>query len=358
MIKNRDTVQDEALAAIKRNRRCTVGVSMGVGKTLIGLLDMSNKIGRFLVVAPKKSIFATWKQEAEKHNLEYLLANITFSTYVGLHKHNLNDYDKLYLDECHSLTEANAIVLRNFNGDVLGLTGTPPKAGDKKMYVDMFCPVVYEYIVDNAVGDKILNDYKIYVHYVHLDKRNNVRVELKGRKPFYTSEVNNYDYISSKIITSDSPQQQQFLRIMRMKQMQAYASKEEKAKELLKNIKEKCLVFANTKEQADRLCSYSYHSGNTESETNLELFKKGVITKMSCVLQLNEGVNIPGLRTSIILHAYGNERKFTQRLGRCLRLPVNETAIVHLLCHKETIDEQWIHKALQDLDDSKIIYVE
>ena len=57
----------------------------------------------------------------------------------------------------------------------------------------------------------------------------------------------------------------------------------------LKVLKDKCILFANTQAQADRLCDYSYHSQNPDSERNLELFKEGTIDKLSSVLQLNEG---------------------------------------------------------------------
>ena len=73
-------------------------------------------------------------------------------------------------------------------------------------------------------------------------------------------------------------------------------------------------------------------------------------------MQLNEGVNIPELRSGIIMHSYGNERKTAQRIGRLLRLNPDETAIIHILCYKNTIDEKWIDESLKDLDQTKIKY--
>ena len=49
--------------------------------------------------------------------------------------------------------------------------------------------------------------------------------------------------------------------------------------------------------------------------------------------QLSEGINIPNLRVGIIWHAFGNERKAAQRIGRLLRLNPDETATVHLLMY-------------------------
>ena len=84
------------------------------------------------------------------------------------------------------------------------------------------------------------------------------------------------------------------------------------------------------------------------------MFKSGQINKLSCVLQLSEGINIPELRQCIILHAYGNERKASQRIGRCLRLAVDETAVIHILCYMDTIDEKWVTEALSGFVQSKI----
>ena len=76
------------------------------------------------------------------------------------------------------------------------------------------------------------------------------------------------------------------------------------------------------------------------------------------MLQLNEGVNILDLKQGIIMHAYGNERKSAQRLGRLLRLNPNETSIVHILCYKDTIDTTWVKKALEQYDQTKIKWIE
>jgi superfamily II DNA or RNA helicase len=75
------------------------------------------------------------------------------------------------------------------------------------------------------------------------------------------------------------------------------------------------------------------------------------------VLQLNEGVNIPNLKEGIIMHAYGNERKTAQRLGRLLRLNPNDTSTINILCYANTVDENWVAQALEDFDQSKINYV-
>ena len=101
----------------------------------------------FLVVAPKLSIFTTWKEEAIKFNFEYLLDHITFTTYRSLDKQT-TAYDCVYLDECHNLLFSSENYLLFYPGKILGLTGTPPRHAnsEKGKMVSTYCPVVYIYI--------------------------------------------------------------------------------------------------------------------------------------------------------------------------------------------------------------------
>ena len=354
----RDEIQEEALRATEGRRRCSVVLGTGVGKTLVGLLHIernTNAMQNVLVVAPKKSIFQSWSDDAVKFGKQDILERITFSTYIGLPKRNPDEYDYVYLDECHSLLDSHRTFLDVYKGGILGLTGTPPKHrnSEKGIMVAQYCPVVHTFKADDAIENGIINDYQIIVHELELDKCKNYQVNMKT-KSFITSEYDNYRYWGNRLDMGQGPAQ--MLRVMRMKAMMEYKSKEKYTKKLMESIDSKCIVFANTQEQADKLCRFSYHSGNKDSEDNLLLFKEGKIDKLSCVLQLNEGVNIPNLRQGIIMHAYGNERKAAQRIGRLLRLNPNEKAIVHILCYKGTVDEKWVKEALEGFDQDKIVW--
>jgi superfamily II DNA or RNA helicase len=355
---DRQDIQFEALSATDGKQKCSVVLGTGVGKTLVGLNYInrnSTPLMKVLVVAPKKAIFQSWKDDAEKFDMHHLLGRIVFTTYLSLNKHKPGDFDMVCLDECHSLLDSHRGFLQLYKGKVLGLTGTPPKYKDseKGKLVNEFCPVAYTFKADDAIENGILNDYQIIVHQLELSTDKNHPVAMKT-KTFKTSELDNYKYWSNRLETSSGPVH--ILRVMRMKAMMEYQTKEKYASKLMEVIPTKCILFANTQEQADRLCKYSYHSNNPKSEVNLEMFKDGTITKLSTVLQLNEGVNIPNLRQGIIMHAYGNERKASQRIGRLLRLNPDEKAIVHILCYMGTVDERWVKEALETFDQSKILW--
>lgn len=360
----REEIQSKAIELSFGKRKAGLGISMGVGKTFIGLtyIDRMYKekriIGRYLIVAPKLSIFDTWKQEATKHGLSHLIPLMQFVTYRSLDKMDY-DYDAVILDECHNLTESHDFWLTCYTGYKLGLTGTPPKFknSEKGRMVNEHCPIVYQYITDDAVDDAILNDYSIVVHLLEMSDKKNVPVQTKTGKVFYQSEKGMYDYWGKKIAETFAPKQLQMLRILRMKSIMGFKTKEIYAKELAKMMSDKCIVFCNTTEQADAVCKHSYHSKNPDSAQNLQDFKDGNIELLSCVQQLNEGVNIPNLKSGIILHSYSNERQSAQRMGRLLRLNPNEKSTIHILAYKDTIDMTWVQKALETVDPEKITYI-
>lgn len=362
MSSTRDDIQKEALKAILKVPRCTAALSMGLGKTLIGLryIEHHRKTNgnqlKVLVVAPKLSIFESWKDDGIKFGISG--ANIDFTTYLSLHKQNPDNCDLLILDECHSVLPSSLPFLEKYKGKILGLTGTPPRYAysEKAKIINKYCPVIYSHLTDEAIENDILNNYQIIVHKLSLSTENNIVVKLK-EKSFNTSELKNYIYHSERVDESYG-QKKQIMSIMRLKALMDYKTKEKYALKLLEQIEDKCLLFCNSKEQADRMSEYAVYSGNPNSEENLQKFKDDEIQLLACIHQLSEGVNIPNLRFSIVMHSYANERKFSQKLGRTLRLNPDEIATIHVLCYRNTIDEKWVEEALKDFDPKKIKYFE
>lgn len=358
---HREVVQQDALSIAVQHNRCGLGISMGVGKTRVAIQHLQRNYDPFikaLVVIPKLSIKDSWIAELEKMNLSNLESHLTFTTYLSINKHNPMEYQLVYLDECHSLLDNHRTFLSAYSGKILGLTGTPPvrKGTEKYTMVSEFCPIKFTFTVDQAADSDILNDYQIVVHELLLSKTPTYKKKNKKGGHWYTSEYKDYMYVESRYNTSHTPKQRQFAAIMRMRALMDYTSKEAYVKSILRNIKSKCIVFANTQDQADRISKHSFHSKNPKSDHNLELFSDGRINQLSCVLQLSEGVTIPNLKQGIIMHSYSNETKTAQRIGRLLRLNPNETATCHILCYKGTADERWVNNALKGFDKNKIKY--
>ena len=358
----RAEIQALALESALRQKRAGLSVSMGVGKTYIGLQYLDKLFtlakkpdAKFLVVAPKVDIFQSWTDDAEKFHLFYLTEHITFSTYISLNKHLPSDYDIVILDEAHNTKGSHLEFLSRYNGRILGLTGTPPKwlQSEKGQIMQEYYPIVYSYKVDQAVGSGILNDYRIYVHSIELSTANT----LETKQGWKTSERKNYEWLRRQI--EEANDKNRFMKqIFCVSALKQYASKEIYSRHCLSKIPadEKCLIFANTIDQAERICKDSHHSKKKDSSA-LEAFKAGSITRLSAVEQLSEGITIPGLKHIIILHAYGNEKKASQKIGRVLRLNPDEVAKIHILQYESTIDETWVKRALEEFNQDKIKYI-
>lgn len=362
-MKTKEIIRAEALTAIGNLRMAGIEISMGVGKTMIGLTHMANQytdIRKYLVVTPKISIFQSWLDDMNKFGYQYLKNHITFTTYLSLNKRDY-DYDYVYLDECHSLKASHNSWLLGYirqGGRILGFTGTYPvsKSSEKGKMCNFYCPRVYKYTPDEAIDDKILNDYRIIVHELTLSNKPTITKE-GAHGTFMSSEMKDYTYWTNRVIEASSDSEKQALRIKRMQCLQNFESKEKYAKLLFDAQKEKTIVFANTKAQADNLCQHSVHSSNPKSLENLTAFKKNEILKLSAVEQLNEGITIPELKVGIIMHAYSNNRKTTQKIGRLLRLNPDDIATIHILCYTNSVDKEWVTEALKSFDQTKVTWI-
>jgi len=353
----RDLIQHQALKEALQFKRSGLQLATGAGKTKIGL-DYINVLPnhlKVLVAAPKVDIFKSWTADAAKFEVEDLLERITFTTYLSLTKHNPEDYDILILDEAHSLKASALPFLRGYKGRILGLTGTPPKylTSEKGQLMLEYYPIKYVFKTDKAVENEILNDYHIYVHYLELNRNKTIQT----KQGWMTSERAQYDWITREIENANS-RNLMFKTIQRINFLKQFDTKEHYAKKLISEInpEEKVIIFANTIDQAERLCKDSHHSKNKNSP--LEAFKTGEINRLSCVEQLSEGINIPNLKNAIILHSYsGGSPKAQQKFGRLLRLPTDQTASVHILCYSNTVDERWVSDNLKNYDQNKITHL-
>ena len=348
----KDIIQAKCLEAIGDQKYACAVLGTGAGKTRLGLKHMVKQFrsySKFLVVVPKLSVKQEWINQAREADLQYILDRITFVTYLSLHKESF-DYDYVYCDESHNAKKKHGDWLRRYQGPVLVLTGTYPRYASSEAGVTSaeFFPKTYEYSIKDGIADNMLNDYKIYVHMLPLSRNKNIPTRRGSM-----SEVDSYNMHCKSVDTANG-KSVMMKRIMRMKAMQGYETKVLYAKRLLEQQVDKTLVFTDYTDQADRICKYTFHSKNRFSKENFNMFLTGDINKLASVQQIAEGANIPNLKVGIITHAYANEKKLAQKIGRFLRLNPNDTSIIHILCYQNTIDVKWVKSALKDFNSKKI----
>jgi superfamily II DNA or RNA helicase len=338
----REQVQKEAVEELLIYERGTANVAMRLGKTLIGL-KIASKFKKVLVSYPIETIKQGWLSDAEEFKFD--ISHITFTTHLSLSKHNLSDFDCVVLDEIHDISIANwEYISKNLPKRLYGLTATPPNRGEKKQYLNLYCPIRYTKSMDETTG--ITNkDYEIIVHLIEPSEKRDIK--LKSGK--FWSEKAQIDFYASKYQSTKSFS----MMLMLIRAIQNSKTKFEYFKKLASKL-DKGLLFVETINQCDNLPYPSVHSKNKESDFNLEEFKKSNIPILSSIGKLKAGITFKDLNTCIILHCYSSNNKAIQKIGRALNYVEGQKAKIHIICLNNTIDVKWCEIGLKDLNQTKI----
>ncbi len=341
----REKTQKESVEILLKHNFGTANVAMRLGKTVIGL-TIASKFKKVIVSYPIETIRDGWLADAKE--FEFDISHITFTSHLSLSKHNLNDFDCVILDEIHDISTSNWEYIVNQSPKRLyGLTGTPPNRGEKKQYLNLYCPVIYTKSMDETTG--ITNkDYEIIVHLINPSEKRDTK--LKSGK--FWSEKAQIDFYESKYQATKNFQ----MMLILIRTIQNSKTKFEYFKKLASTIN-RGLLFVETIEQCDSLPYPSVHSKNKESDFNLEQFKEGKIPILSSIGKLKAGITFKNLNTCIILHCYSSNNKAIQKIGRALNYVEGEKATIHIICLNNTIDVSWCKKGLTDLDQSKIKFL-
>jgi superfamily II DNA or RNA helicase len=373
-VDKRDILHDSGLEYFEEHDFKTLfKLPTGTGKSVLTIKILNKYQGKYLLVTPTIVLHKVdWKNEFIKFDSEELYNQLDKCCYVSLHKYNMNDYDGIILDEAHHFSAKQWYEFIKYlpileNKKIICLTATPGKFGfTKRTLHTLIKGNVFEYGVEEAVDNELVNDFRIHVIYNTLDSVTKNSNGGNKNSPFLTTEKSNYEYLTTTIddlkksmeTTEGKVKNLQFYQIMIRKRAKLLYDLESKVNLVLKFLKDfdsskKRLIFARTIEVAERLEPHSVHS---KSKIDwLTDFRLGKINSISSVDMLLEGVNLPGTEVGIITSPYA-ERKFIQSLGRCLRNPLNVISHYYIFCTKDTVEEDWLKSSLEDINKEKIIY--
>lgn len=372
----RQEKQAEFVQQIKAYSRNGIArLSLRLGKTFIALQTIKEDEVT-LVCYPKIKIKTdAWEQDIKKFHYEHL--PIVFSTFAGLKKlvKEGKTFSYIICDEIHKLSAAQRESLKQLRtGSILGLTGTLRLGNQKGLKTALNLDVIVNYDLKDAIKDKIVKDYRLFIHFEELDIVNKTfqykkRGELiwgteREVYNFYTTQM---DYFDEKTKKEGNTAQETLAATLGMKKYMGlrtnflYNSPTllRKSKELVERFKDrKTLIFSLRTEVADELAEDVYHSKNI-NEIAFEEFKLSDNGHLSTVNMISEGVTITGLNTIICHTITSNTEDFQQKLGRGLMLSeVNdELCEIHIICLKNTQQERWTDEACKSLEQDKISYV-
>lgn len=365
---NREILQKEAEELwYKNNCQGCLGISVGGGKTYIAMKihKKLHFIGmKVLLVTPTIILHEkNWKIEYEKFERLDLYKELTRCCYVSLGKYNPDDFDLIIYDELHNISEANIEdFVQHTNPSktkVLGLTGTPPKKGEKKQWFDSYFPVIYSSTVNESAG-KIVNEFNLNIVIMELDSINKNILSGTKAKPFYNTEQKSYEYISNKIVECHERRDYNGVKwasLTRKRFLEDLDSRIITARKIKDKylLKEKAVIFAPTILKAIELCPNAIHS-KAKNKDILQEFIEDKISLISSVRMLNEGVTLPGLTSGLICKLDSTDITIFQQIGRMLRNP-GKISEIYLIVYKNTVEEIYLNNLLKEISKERIKFL-
>ena len=245
-----------------------------------------------------------------------------------------SDNKMLIVDEAHRFTVRNE-TLHNIYKYMLGLSATPYSGSTAKKGTELmafFGGQVFSLPIEKALGKYLVNYYyrPIFV---------NATEEEEGKFKYYSTIISQ---CFKNNICIDPDKLAKALR-NRLRVISMAEEKRTRIDEILNMVKEKdhfvvyCgdgkLFDSDTNEEMRHirfvkgvLNAHGYKPSQFTAKENMQErmalvteFNKGNITALSAIRCLDEGINIPSIKSALILSSNDDYREFVQRRGRILR---------------------------------------
>ena len=345
---DKGSIQQKAICAhLEHNCKSIIALSVGMGKTKIAIdrinsLRELNPSAKILFTGAREVYIKNFIEELNKWNCNQ--DNITMICNKSL-KNYINYYDLIIYDEAHKETDIvyfNLLKLIKLNKqvEILGLTGTP--LSNHPIY--SILPISYSYLMHNAIEEKMLNNFEMYV------LKYNLAESERALYNYYYKR-----YLNAPMSKSYSPELNQlklFLNNLESKVKITNDIINSKLKDF------KVLIYAGSIKQSELFNFPCYNSKIDKIKKNrnyLEFFKSKS-GKLVNVGILKESVSIPNLKCGFVLGIDSSESSKKQLIGRFLRLSINDTSKIYFIVANNTIEEKWVLNGLDNFSNKiKII---
>ena len=349
--------QQAALSAWKdNNRRGSVVLPTGSGKTFLAVQAIADAGVSTLIVVPTIDLMNQWHATLTNAFGEQLpegvgvlgggshdVTDITVTTYDSAYRY-INEYGDqfglLVVDEVHHLPAPTykQIPEMTIAPYRLGLTATYERAdGSHKELADLLGTVVYREEVDELAGD-YLSEYET-IH-LQVELTTDEREQYDKEYQIYRDYVDSHDFDLWKEQgyqeflkrTSYDPQGRRAL--IAKQRAEEIARTAEKKLDTLDNLlkrhyNDRTIIFTANNDFAydisqEFVVPCITHQTETDERTAiLEQFRTGEYSMLTTSQVLDEGIDVPAANVGIILSGSASKRQYAQRLGRILR-PTDE----------------------------------
>ncbi len=363
--------------------RGTLKMATGSGKTITALaisceLYKQIQLQVLLVVCPFRHLVTQWARECEKFSLQPILAfeNVrSWQTQLSTQLYNLRSGSQAFItvittnstligdrfqsqlkyfpqktliigDEAHNLgsPKLEESLPRNV-GLRLGLSATPERYFDEmgtQSLLGYFGEVLQpEFTLRDAISQGALVHYLYYpilieltefesISYAKLTRRIGRVLQYREREnPNIISDVNKPDLKAlliqrSRLIAAAENKIQALRELMINRRDTSHtlfycsdATPETGGRSSLHQLQEVTRILGV--EIGYRISTYTADTPLLEREALRNQFESGELQGLVAIRCLDEGVDIPAIKTAVILSSSGNPRQFIQRRGRVLR---------------------------------------
>ena len=354
----RDKRQKECLTTILKNKFTgfiDVAPRFGKSKVICDAINASKIAGKILITVPNNDIIQSWEREFEKWNVDP--TNIKLINQRSLHKENAFGYGLVICDEIHSLSSKQLEYVSKFS-KIFGLSGSISEKTEQILKKELKLKNIYTYSIDEAVEDGIISDYAIYKIPLELDSKKRYIQAGNKKKSWKNTEQAQYAWLTKnfnklRAASWNNPSLNNVKMMAASKRANFIYNCQSKI-EITKKVIEKfsrSLVFTARIEVAEEFGN-AHHSKSEED--NFNKFMKEEINQLSIIEMANMGITFPNLKVGIFHQMKSNEESAIQKVMRMCNFEGEETAKIFVVYYVNTVDQQWVDKALNGFNEDKI----
>jgi superfamily II DNA or RNA helicase len=383
-------IQDKAYSLWKKyGKKGTLEIATGVGKTFIALkaISESSPGSKVLFLAERERREHTLNEEIVKYDSVHktnLLTDytITFMCYQSAYKLKNTEWDLVIGDEIHECgMEYTKFFHNNKYKALMCLTATATNNSkyevnnleyNKKQFIHKFiAPILFTYTLSEGLKDGVVRKSKIYVIKHKLDSvEKNIEVSSK----FKTTEKEYYTYWKKKLeeiedarikreielndysgYTNKEKYERQRIFKIRANFLYNLPSKKKTVNNLIKNLKGKTLIFANSIKLLQSITPYTITGKEKNVSDITNAFNNGETDVMASFKVLQQGENLPVLDNVIIASYYSNHGQTIQRIGRLRRN--DSEGNIFIIVTEHTQEEEWFDKIKESLEAYEFVKV-
>lgn len=379
----KNKIQQEALVKwLENEKKGVVILPTGVGKTILALhalytMDKNDITHVFLAETTerKKDLLNDIKLYNKLFNVDVTNDyNLKFYCYQTAYRWKDKEFGLVIGDECHdSLSpKYSQFYFNNKYQAFIGLSATIDRKTKyeengqiftKGDILDKIAPVVFKYSINEAQKDNVSRKLNIYVINHQLEEVGKTVKAGSLKKSFLQTEKASYDYWDKEHKRSWFIEDQELkalkIRITSHKRSNLLfnlPSKVNIIKQLINTINGKTIIFGNSLDALLKITPNVVSSRNTEDKNNYirDQFDKNLIETIGSFKKLRQGANLKDLDNCILHSYYSSEVHAIQQWGR-LRQNGDKVGNVFILLTKDTQEETWFQRMMENMNDFTII---